>query len=133
MDGCGSLIGRWLKFANDDAVIVLAVIDDAVAKELANPIPWIEQTIKAETQRNGTGSSDLFRQPPPSRGGRGGSSFDAVAAGLARVADRRGLRPGGRQNGSGYGNGSDHEARRDDPEIEDADWRPAGGYRAAYQ
>jgi hypothetical protein len=133
MDGCGSLIGKWLKITNDDAVIVLAVIDDAVARELANPIPWIEQTLRAETQRNGTGSRDLFRQSSPSRGGRGGSSFDVVATGLARVADQRGLRPGGRQNGGGQDHRPDYEAGRDDPEIEDADWRPAGGYRAAYQ
>lgn len=132
MDGCGSLIGKWLKIAADDAVIVLAVIDDAVAKELANPIPWIEQTIKAEVQRNGSGSNDLFRRPAAPRSGRSGSQFDVVASGLADLADQRGIRPGGRQNGSGYGNGSDHEAGRDDPEIEDADYWPASGYRAAH-
>lgn len=92
---------------------------------------WTDQHPVREAH-SGTGSHDLFRQPASSRGGRGGTSFDVVATGLASLASDRGIRPGGRQNGSGYGNGSDHEASRDDPEIEDADWRPASGYRAAH-
>lgn len=92
---------------------------------------WTDQRLP-KAPENGSGSDDLFRRSPSASSGRGRSSFDVVTSGLASLAGERGIRPGGRQNGSGYGNGSDHEAGRDDPEIEDADWRPASGYRAAH-
>lgn len=131
MESCGSLIGRWLKVASDDAVVVLAVIDDAVAKELANPIPWIEATIKAEAQRNGSGSHDLFNGR--ASGGRPSGTVNAsVSTAVARHAARLGIGPGGGQDHRGPRDPADHRPRRDDPAVEDADWTPARGYYAAH-
>jgi hypothetical protein len=131
MESCGSLIGRWLKVASDDAVVVLAVIDDAVAKELANPIPWIEATIKAEAQRNGSGPHDLFNGR--ASGGRPSGTVNAsVSTAVARHAARLGIGPGGGQDHRGPRDPADHRPRRDDPAVEDADWTPARGHYAAH-
>lgn len=92
---------------------------------------WTDQYPAAETG-NGSGPHDLFRKPSSASGGRGGSSFDVVATGLARLADQRGLRPGGRQNGSGRDDARDYPPGLDDTEIEDAHWTAASGYRAAH-
>lgn len=130
-DGCGSLIGKWLKIADDSAVIVLAAIDEAAAKELAYPIPYIEQIIVREAKRNASGSHDLFNGQS-SGGGRSGTSQSAVAAALARRADRGGFGQGGGSDDHRprYANG--RAPRSDDPEIEDADWSPAPRYSAAH-
>lgn len=131
MESCGSLIGRWLKVASDDAVVVLAVIDDAVAKELANPIPWIEATIKAEAQRNGSGSHDLFNGR--ASGGRpSGTVNSSVSTAVARHAARLGIGSGGGPDHRGPRDPADHRPRRDDPAVEDADWTPARGHYAAH-
>ncbi|WP_455986116.1 hypothetical protein [Methylorubrum extorquens] len=129
---CRTLLGKWLRDAGDSAVVVMAAIDTTEAAETANPIPYVEAIIAREAKRNGSGSHDTFGRG--AAGNRhGGSSFDAVAAGLARVIDRRGLRPGSRANGGGPGHAADHGPRRDDPGIEDADWSPADGDRPAHR
>lgn len=91
---------------------------------------WTDQYPQRD-QRNGSGSDDLF-PGHAARPRHGGSSYDAVVTGMADVASRRGIGSRGRQDGSGYENGRDHRSRPDDPEIEDALWTPAGGYRAAH-
>ncbi|MCJ2086519.1 YdaU family protein [Methylobacterium sp. E-005] len=92
---------------------------------------WTDQH-PAREANSGTGSHDLFPQPAPSRGQRGGTSYDAVVTGMAGLAARRGLRPRSRQNGNGQDDPADHRSRPDDPEIEDAHWSPAGRYSAAH-
>ncbi|MCG5246943.1 hypothetical protein [Methylorubrum extorquens] len=130
--GCRTLLGKWLRNAGDSAVVVMAAIDTTEAAEPANPIPYVEAIIAREAKRNGSGSHDTFGRG--AAGNRyGGSSFDAVATGLARVAARRGLGSGGRANGGGSGHAADHGTRRDDPGIEDADWTAADGDSSAHR
>lgn len=129
---CRTLLGKWLRDAGDSAVVVMAAIDTTEAAEAANPIPYVEAIIAREAKRNGSGSHDTFGRG--AAGNRhGGSSFDAVAAGVARAADRRGIGPRSRANGAGPGYAADHGARRDDPSIEDADWTPADSDREAHR
>jgi hypothetical protein len=42
-----TLIGSWLKLANDEAVIVLEAIDAASEARPADPVPWIRRTIES--------------------------------------------------------------------------------------
>jgi hypothetical protein len=42
-----TLIGSWLKLANDEAVIVLEAIDAATDARPADPVPWIRRTIES--------------------------------------------------------------------------------------
>lgn len=53
-----SLIGRWLKASNDDAMKVLRAIEDAEINRAAEPIAWIQGALRlnqasAETLRGG--------------------------------------------------------------------------------
>lgn len=41
-----TLIGRWLKTVRDDARLVLRTIEDARAEEAADPVPWIEASLR---------------------------------------------------------------------------------------
>ena len=128
---CRTLTGKWLRDAQDSAVIVLAAIDEAAANEVANPVPFIEAIVRREAQRNGSGSSDLFvdgatggRRPQP--------RISAVTAALAREANRSGIGPGVRADAPRPGDQGHNRSGRDDTAVEDADWSPAGGYRAAH-
>jgi len=44
-DSCRSLVGRWLKSANDEAIHVLAAIEDAERNRVADPVAWINRAI----------------------------------------------------------------------------------------
>lgn len=44
---CRTLIGKWLKKADDDARRVLRVIEDARDNQVADPVSWIEAALKA--------------------------------------------------------------------------------------
>jgi uncharacterized protein YdaU (DUF1376 family) len=44
-DSCRSLVGRWLKAADDEAIHVLAAIEDAERNRVADPVAWINKTI----------------------------------------------------------------------------------------
>lgn len=41
-----TLIGRWLKTVRDDARLVLRTIEDARSEEAADPVPWIEASLR---------------------------------------------------------------------------------------
>jgi hypothetical protein len=43
---CRSLVGRWLKSCSDEAIHVLAAIDDAKTDRIVDPIPWIEARLR---------------------------------------------------------------------------------------
>jgi len=58
-DSCRSLIGRWLKLVDDEAVHVLAAIDDAERNRTADPTAWITGRLKS-----------LNRTQPPLNGHR---------------------------------------------------------------
>jgi len=129
---CRTLLGKWLKAADDSAVIVMAAIDSAAVNEVASAIPFIEMTIRSEAERNGSRTANLFGSR--ASGGRSqGTVHTAVTAGLARVADRRGLGSGSRSDDCRYEDREDNRPRRDHSGVEDADWSPAPGHRAAYR
>jgi uncharacterized protein YdaU (DUF1376 family) len=45
-DSCRSLVGRWLKTVNDEAIHVLGAIEDAERNRVADPVAWITQMLK---------------------------------------------------------------------------------------
>ena len=47
-DSCRSLVGRWLKSANDEAIHVLAAIEDAERNRVADPVAWINRAIQSK-------------------------------------------------------------------------------------
>lgn len=44
--GLRSVVGRWLKMAGDDCASVRSAIDRAQEHRVADPIPWIERSLK---------------------------------------------------------------------------------------
>jgi hypothetical protein len=58
-DSIRSLVGRWLKLADDEAVHVLAAIDDAKRNRVADPTGWITARLQS-----------LNRTQPPLSGHR---------------------------------------------------------------
>ena len=43
---CRPLVGKWLKHAGDDAAAVLATIRRAASLQIADPVAWIERTMR---------------------------------------------------------------------------------------
>lgn len=95
--GCRTLIGGWLKNANDDALLIRRAIEDAERDRPAEPVSWIIGAIKSRM-----GGLNAVRGT-----GRGGSS--SVAAGELEQKLRSGevsipprpTRPGSILRGSG--------------------------------
>lgn len=52
-DSCRSLVGRWLKLTNDEAVHVLGAIEDAARNRVADPTAWITKVLTQRDNRNG--------------------------------------------------------------------------------
>lgn len=50
-DSCRSLVGKWLKSVNDEAIHVLAAIQDAERNRVADPVAWINRALAPK--RNG--------------------------------------------------------------------------------
>lgn len=48
-DSCRSLVGKWLKAVNDEAIHVLGAIDDAERNRIADPVPWIMRKLQPYT------------------------------------------------------------------------------------
>lgn len=46
-DSARSLVGKWLKFANDEAITVLGAIEDAERNRVADPVAWITRAIQS--------------------------------------------------------------------------------------
>lgn len=67
-DSCRSLIGKWLKAVDDEAIHVLGAIEDAERNRVADPVAWINQTLKPRTRAQG----------PPARQAQ--PSFHEIAA-----------------------------------------------------
>lgn len=44
-DSCRSLLGKWLKTSQDEAVHVLGALDDAKQNRIADPVAWINQRL----------------------------------------------------------------------------------------
>lgn len=70
-DSCRSLVGRWLKLTADEALHVLAAIQDAHRNRVADPTAWITATLQARNQhgtnRPGTRKPDGIK-----------ATFDAI-------------------------------------------------------
>jgi hypothetical protein len=45
--GCRTLVGKWLRDAKDDARKVHNAIRDAEENRVADPVPWIERSLRA--------------------------------------------------------------------------------------
>lgn len=102
-DSCRSLVGKWLKAVDDEAVHVLAAIDDAGQNQIADPVPWIMRKLGNRGGRNGSDRSVVVEATPffgiaggagtSTRRHRSDTNGDAIVAGMARVARKmeRGL------------------------------------------
>jgi hypothetical protein len=44
-----NMVGRWLQLAQDEAVLVLRIIDEAEDHRPANPTAWIEAALRKRT------------------------------------------------------------------------------------
>jgi uncharacterized protein YdaU (DUF1376 family) len=62
-DSCRSIVGKWLKAVDDEAIHVIAAIEDADRNRVANPTAWITRVLSpkernnAKTARNGLGEA----------------------------------------------------------------------------
>lgn len=88
--GCRSLIGGWLKNANDDALLIRRAIEDAERDRPAEPISWIIGAIKFRM-----GGSNAVRGT--GRGGSASAAADRLAeqlkSGELSIAPRPSLLP----------------------------------------
>ena len=58
-DACRSFVGKCLKAADDDAIVVLGLIEDAKRNRVANPTAWIAARLKGEGHGKASGGSLL--------------------------------------------------------------------------
>lgn len=47
-DSSRSLVGRWLKFVNDEAIHVLGAIEEAERNKIADPVAWITKVLQSK-------------------------------------------------------------------------------------
>ena len=99
-DSCRSLVGKWLKSVDDEAIHVLGAIDDAERNRVADPVAWINKSLQprktnyAETGRDSR-KNDFSRTLEQMRaygrsggGGTGGGDVRLLpAAGCERSAN----------------------------------------------
>jgi hypothetical protein len=77
-DSSRSLVGKWLKSVNDEAIHVLGAIEDAERNRVADPVAWINRALQPRMNQNANGrrsvqdaAADLharvaaFDEPPP--------------------------------------------------------------------
>jgi hypothetical protein len=53
-DSCRSLVGKWLKSVSDEAIHVLAAIEDAERNQIADPVAWISRKLQSHGGSNGS-------------------------------------------------------------------------------
>lgn len=81
-DACRSFVGKCLKAASDDAVIVLGLIEEAERNQVVDPSAWIAARLKPVEIRNGTSNN------------RSGSSLTAeIRRELAELERPQGAEP----------------------------------------
>lgn len=81
-DSCRSLIGRWLKVVDDEAIHVLGAIEDACRGPPADPTAWITarlQSLKRTEALNGRGRQSV------AAGGESGSPITRAIQGHIRA------------------------------------------------
>lgn len=85
-DSCRSLVGKWLKSVNDEAIHVLGAIEEAERNRVADPVAWINKMLQPR-QKNGhrtvqQASADLlenirkFDEPAPGEVRSGAGEID---------------------------------------------------------
>lgn len=52
-DACRAFLGKCLKAASDDAIVVLGLIEDAARNQVANPSAWIAARLKPQENAHG--------------------------------------------------------------------------------
>jgi hypothetical protein len=52
-DSCRSLLGKWLKSVNDEAIHVLGAIEDAERNRVADPVAWINRALRPHGANDG--------------------------------------------------------------------------------
>jgi 5-methylcytosine-specific restriction endonuclease McrA len=62
-DSCRSLVGKWLKSVNDEAIHVKAAIQDAERNRVADPVAWINRALSPyQGNRNGNSVHDAAKR-----------------------------------------------------------------------
>lgn len=95
-DSSRSLVGKWLKSVADEAIHVLAAIDDAMQERPADPVGWITARLK-QFQRNEV--NDGRRGQPLAAGQQGGSPITRAIQG--HIAAISGTEPGSGERNAG--------------------------------
>lgn len=49
---CRGLVGKWLKQLDDEAIHVIAAIDDADTERIVDPVPWIEAQLRSKFKQD---------------------------------------------------------------------------------
>ncbi len=99
-------------------------------RSYCNPATWLNEG--RWDDEPSTGSTPSLFARPAAGGRRHPAGISAVTAALAGHANRSGLGPGLRTDGPRSGDEGHRGTGRDDSAVEDADWTPASGYRAAH-
>lgn len=60
-DACRSFVGKCLKAAGDDAIVVLGLIEDAERNQVADPSAWIAARLKSPESGNGKQKSAVIQ------------------------------------------------------------------------
>jgi hypothetical protein len=99
-DSCRSLLGKWLKSVNDEAIHVLGAIEDAQRNRVADPVSWINRALQTHGANDGKRSvqeaamelADRFAGfgdvPPADRGAASRFCSAATAAVMPMIPRR---------------------------------------------
>jgi hypothetical protein len=84
-DACRSFLGKCLKAAEDNAITVLGLIEDAERNEVIDPCAWIVARLKPAENFNGKAKSGIIQAADDLR--RKAASFDGPANPIDELRD----------------------------------------------
>lgn len=90
-DACRSFVGKCLKAAGDDAIIVLGLIEDAERNQVADPSAWIAARLKPMEVGSGKSGNPIIQAADDIR--RKLASFDGPARGVEQLRSGEGEAP----------------------------------------
>ena len=90
-DSCRSYLGKCLKEAQDDAVIVLGLIEDAERNQVVDPSAWIASRLKTRENGNGQAKRGIIQAADDLR--RKVASFDGPPSRDIELRDRPSAAP----------------------------------------